>query len=228
MTLDTKIKVLIVDDMPNMRKTIRNMLRSIGFANIEEAADGEKALEKINSGGFGLVISDWKMPRMDGIQLLKKTRDNIDLKSIPFLIITAEISQNQIAQAAETEVDGYIIKPFNAATLKNKIENVFERKSKPSPIDAIINLSKAMIKAGQNSNALEALLNALKEYPNSARLMATIGKAYEENENYQEAKKFYNKARKSNPMFVSAHAGLGELYLKLDDHEKALEYLEAA
>ena len=191
MEIDTKIKVLVIDDMPNMRKTLKNMLRSIGFKNISEAPDGQSGLEKIKSGRFGLVISDWNMPMMSGIQLLKKTREDIDNKSIPFLMVTAEISPDQIAHAAETEVDGYVIKPFNATTLKRKIENVFERKSKPSPIDAMINLGKAMVRDEQHASAIRALHKALDEHPQSARLMVAIGEAYEAQSNFSVAGEYY-------------------------------------
>ncbi len=228
MEFDTKIKVLVIDDMPNMRKTIKNMLRSIGFSRIIEAQDGQNGLEKIESGGVGLVISDWNMPRMNGIQLLKKTRENVDTRSIPFLIVTAEISQAQIAYAAETEVDGYVIKPFDAATLKKKIKSIFERKSKPSPIDAMINLGKAMIRGEQYANAIGAFHKALDEYPDSARLMVAIGEAYEAQLNFVVAGEYYLKARKANPLFVKAINQLVELHMRQKDHKKALKFMEEA
>jgi len=226
--LDTSIRVLVIDDMPNMRKTIKNMLRNIGFSRIIEAQDGQSGLEKIKSGGFGLVISDWNMPMMSGIQLLKKTRDDIDTRSLPFLMITAEISQAQIAHAAETEVDGYVIKPFDADTLKKKIKSIFERKSKPSPIDAMVNLSKAMIQDKQYANAIGALDKALEEYPKSARLMVTMGDAYEGQLNFAVAGEYYLKARKINPMFVKAINQLASLYMRQNDHKKALKFMEEA
>ncbi|VAX15579.1 Chemotaxis regulator - transmits chemoreceptor signals to flagellar motor components CheY [hydrothermal vent metagenome] len=228
MELDTKIKILVIDDMPNMRKTIKNMLRSIGFSRIIEAHDGQNGLEKIESGGFGLVISDWNMPVMNGIQLLKKTRENVDTRSIPFLIVTAEISQAQITYAAETEVDGYVIKPFDAATLKKKIESIFKRKSKPSPIDAMINLGRAMIRGEQYANAIDALNRALEEYPKSARLMVAIGDAYEAQLDFAVAGEYYLKARKTNPLFVKAINQLAGLHLRQKDHKKALKFMEEA
>lgn len=228
MELDTTIKVLVVDDMANMRKTLMNMLRQIGFSDISEAQDGQSGLNKIKSGGLGLIISDWNMPVMSGIQLLKKTREDIDTKSIPFLMVTAEITQAQIAHAAETEVDGYVIKPFNAATLKRKIEKVFERRSKPSPIDAMINLGKAMIRDKQYANAISALHKALDEYPQSARLMATIGEAYEAQFNVHLAYEYYLKAKKINPLFVKTINQLASLFMSQNDPKKALKFMEEA
>ncbi len=121
------MKILIVDDFSTMRRIIKNLLRDLGFNNTSEADDGNTALPMLKSGGFDFLISDWNMPGMQGIDLLKAVRADADLSSLPVLLVTAESKKEQIIEAAQAGVNGYIVKPFNAATLKEKIEKIFER-----------------------------------------------------------------------------------------------------
>src|SRR4051812_32086498 len=117
-------KVLVVDDYSTMRRIIRNLLAQIGFADVEEAADGPTALRKLQSGGYTLVISDWNMEPMTGLQLLQEVRGNSQLKELPFIMVTAESKTDNVVAAKQAGVSNYIIKPFNAETLKKKIESV--------------------------------------------------------------------------------------------------------
>jgi len=117
-------KVLVVDDYSTMRRIIRNLLTQIGFADVDEAADGPTALRKLETGGFTLVISDWNMEPMTGLQLLQEVRGNAQLKALPFIMVTAESKTENVVAAKEAGVSNYIIKPFNAETLKKKIESV--------------------------------------------------------------------------------------------------------
>jgi two-component system, chemotaxis family, chemotaxis protein CheY len=119
-----KEKVLVVDDYATMRRIIRNLLEQIGFTDIEEAADGESALRKITAGGFGLVISDWNMEPMTGLELLQKVRAEARYKELPFIMVTAESKTENVITAKQAGVSNYIIKPFNAETLKKKIDSV--------------------------------------------------------------------------------------------------------
>ena len=117
-------KVLVVDDYSTMRRIIRNLLTQIGFADVDEAADGPTALRKLETGGFTLVISDWNMEPMTGLQLLQEVRGNAQLKALPFIMVTAESKTDNVVAAKAAGVSNYIIKPFNAETLKKKIESV--------------------------------------------------------------------------------------------------------
>ncbi|WP_028491599.1 chemotaxis response regulator CheY [Thioalkalivibrio sp. ALE19] len=121
------MKILIVDDFSTMRRIIKNLLRDLGFNNTMEADDGSTALPMLQNGDFDFLITDWNMPNMPGIDLLREVRKDERLKSLPVLMVTAEAKRDQIVEAAEAGVNGYIVKPFTAETLKEKIEKIFER-----------------------------------------------------------------------------------------------------
>ena len=123
--IDFKMKVLIVDDMSTMRRIVRNSLKQLGFENMEEAEDGKGALAKLREGGFGLIVSDWNMPTMSGLELLKAIRQDDSLKAIPVLMVTAEAKKENILEAVQAGVNNYVVKPFTAATLKEKIDKIF-------------------------------------------------------------------------------------------------------
>ena len=124
MAIDKSMNVLIVDDYKTMLRIIRNLLKQIEFNNVEEATDGADALVKLRTGNFGLVISDWNMAPMSGLQLLQEVRADIRLKSTPFIMVTAESKTENVVAARQAGVSSYIVKPFNAATLRDKIEKV--------------------------------------------------------------------------------------------------------
>ncbi|AZL86200.1 MULTISPECIES: chemotaxis response regulator CheY [Aliivibrio] len=121
------MKILIVDDFSTMRRIVKNLLRDLGFNNTQEADDGLTALPLLKKGGFDFVVTDWNMPGMQGIDLLKTIRADGELKHLPVLMITAEAKREQIIEAAQAGVNGYIVKPFTAATLKEKLDKIFER-----------------------------------------------------------------------------------------------------
>jgi len=121
------MKILIVDDFSTMRRIIENVLRHLGFNNTHEAADGNSALAMLQNGNFDFLVTDWNMPGMSGIDLLKAVRADAKLASLPVLMVTAESKREQIIEAAQAGVNGYIVKPFTAVTLKAKIEKIFER-----------------------------------------------------------------------------------------------------
>ncbi len=124
MAIDYNMPILIVDDYRTMLKIIRNLLKQLGFTNVEEATDGSEALGKLRDGEFDLVISDWNMEPMTGLQLLKEVRADERLRAVPFIIITAESKIENVVAAKEAGVSNYIVKPFNAATLKAKLTSV--------------------------------------------------------------------------------------------------------
>ncbi len=124
MSVEKSMPVLIVDDYKTMLRIIRNLLKQLGFENVEEATDGSAALRKMRERGFGLVISDWNMEPMTGLQLLREVRADGQLRDTPFIMITAESKKENVVAAKEAGVSNYIVKPFNAATLKTKLEAV--------------------------------------------------------------------------------------------------------
>lgn len=125
--LNKDMKILIVDDFSTMRRIIKNLLRDLGFTNTVEADDGLTALPILNAGGIDFLVTDWNMPGMQGIDLLKAVRADEKLSTMPVLMVTAEQKREQIIEAAQAGVNGYIVKPFTAATLKEKIDKIFER-----------------------------------------------------------------------------------------------------
>ena len=128
--MDKSIRILIVDDFSTMRRIVKNLLNDLGFFNTAEADDGSTALVELRKAPFDLVITDWNMPGMPGIDLLKAIRADDALKTIPVLLVTAEAKREQIIEAAQAGVNGYIIKPFTAATLEDKLVKIFERMEK--------------------------------------------------------------------------------------------------
>ncbi|MDH5764409.1 MAG: chemotaxis response regulator CheY [Gammaproteobacteria bacterium] len=125
--MDKNMKILIVDDFSTMRRIIKNLLRDLGFNNTQEADDGTTGLPMLQTGNFDFLVTDWNMPGMTGIDLLKAVREDPKLQNLPVLMVTAEAKKEQIVMAAQAGVNGYIVKPFTAQTLKEKIEKIFER-----------------------------------------------------------------------------------------------------
>jgi two-component system chemotaxis response regulator CheY len=121
------MKILVVDDFSTMRRIIKNLLRDLGFTNVSEADDGSTALPMLQNGDFDFVVTDWNMPGMQGIDLLREIRKDDNLKHMPVMMVTAEAKKEQIVAAAQAGVNGYIVKPFTAATLKGKLDKIFER-----------------------------------------------------------------------------------------------------
>lgn len=124
MSVDTSMQVLVVDDYKTMIRIIRNLLKQLGFNNVDDAADGSSALEMMRSRKYGLVISDWNMEPMTGYELLKEVRSDEKLKATPFIMVTAESKTENVIAAKKAGVNNYIVKPFNAATLKGKLVTV--------------------------------------------------------------------------------------------------------
>jgi two-component system, chemotaxis family, chemotaxis protein CheY len=124
MAVDTTMSVLIVDDYKTMLRIIRNLLKQIGFENVDDAADGAEALERLREKEYGLVISDWNMEPMTGFELLKEVRADDKMRKTPFIMVTAESKTDNVVAAKQAGVDNYIVKPFNAETLKSKLAAV--------------------------------------------------------------------------------------------------------
>lgn len=121
------MKILVVDDFSTMRRIVKNLLRQIGYSDIEEAEDGEQAYSKLKNGGFSFVVSDWNMPNMDGLELLKKVRSDPELKDLPILMVTAEAEKDKVVTAIQAGVNNYIVKPFTGEVLKEKMDKILEK-----------------------------------------------------------------------------------------------------
>ena len=124
---DKNLKILVVDDFSTMRRIVRNLLKELGYTNVDEAEDGVVALQKLKGGNFQFVVTDWNMPNMTGIELLRAIRADAGLKHLPVLMITAEAKKENSIEAAQSGASGYIVKPFTAGTLEEKLGKIFEK-----------------------------------------------------------------------------------------------------
>lgn len=127
---DPNMKFLVVDDFSTMRRIVRNLLKELGYSNVEEAEDGADGLAKLRSAKFDFVVSDWNMPNMDGLTMLQNIRADAALSKIPVLMVTAEAKKENIIAAAQAGASGYVVKPFTAATLDEKLSKIFEKMEK--------------------------------------------------------------------------------------------------
>ncbi|MFP5394205.1 MAG: chemotaxis response regulator CheY [Gammaproteobacteria bacterium] len=127
---DPKLRFLVVDDFSTMRRIVRNLLKELGYANVDEAEDGVMALAKLRSEPFDFVVSDWNMPNMDGLTMLQNIRADPALAKLPVLMVTAEAKKENIIAAAQAGANGYVVKPFTAATLDEKLNKIFEKLDK--------------------------------------------------------------------------------------------------
>ncbi len=127
---DPNTKFLVVDDFSTMRRIVRNLLKELGYSNVEEAEDGAIALSMLQKGNFEFVVTDWNMPNMDGLTLLQRIRSDAALAKLPVLMVTAEAKKENIIAAAQAGANGYVVKPFTAATLDEKLSKIFEKLGK--------------------------------------------------------------------------------------------------
>ncbi|HHN64583.1 MAG TPA: chemotaxis protein CheY [Nitrospirae bacterium] len=121
------MRILVVDDFSTMRKIVKNVLKQLGYSNIEEAENGAEALKKLRAKKFDFVVSDWNMPNMDGLEMLKTIRSDSELKDLPVLMVTAEAEKDKVIAAIKAGVNNYIVKPFTAETLKQKMEQIYQK-----------------------------------------------------------------------------------------------------
>ena len=126
MPADPNMKILVVDDMVTMRRIVKNILKQLGFANVEEAENGQEALQKLQTDRYGFVVSDWNMPVMTGIDMLRAIRADEKLRTTPVLMVTAEAQQSNLVEAVQAGVSNYIVKPFTAEILQEKIAKIFK------------------------------------------------------------------------------------------------------
>ena len=226
--VNDKLIFLIVDDIANMRRTIRNMLKYMGYKNFYEAENGKVALSKLRTHKIDFVLADWNMPVMNGMELLKAMKQDERLKFIPFIMITGELDKSIIAEAAEYGADEYLIKPFVAKTLQKKIENALSSRTSPGKPSYHYFLGEKLLTENRDKEALEQFKKAIKLDNKFLRAYAGMAKVLIKNKKYQEAEKVLKEALKINPNFIEGNQLLGEVYLEMDKDEEALHYLKQA
>ncbi|MEE8484587.1 MAG: tetratricopeptide repeat protein [Nitrospinota bacterium] len=219
---------LIVEDIPNMRKTIHNMLRSLGWRNAIEVDDGDTALHRLKTMPIDFVICDILMPRMPGLELLRTVREEPTLRDIPFLMVTADGSDSQVALAAEEEVDGYVVKPFVAKTLEEKIKAILHKKTNPSEVDVHLKLGIVYKDGKMYEKALGEFQKAIEIEPDSARTLLSIGEIHDLMGNEEKAEEYIQQSTAANPSYIKAHQKMSDFYTKQGNEEKAISALSNA
>ena len=220
--------VLVVDDMTNMRRTIKNMLRQIGSSNVMEADDGDTALNALRgNAGCRFILLDWNMPRMPGIHAAREIRADAATQDVPILMITAEVDRAQIAQAGEIGVNGYIIKPFVANLLAEKMRAILDARANPPEHVKLIKVGEELLRQGQHQKALQ-LFERAKDLRDTARIHVHIGEAFEMGGDADKAQASYATAIQQNPQFLKAHVKSADLHLKEGNQDAALESLQKA
>ena len=223
-----KFKVLVVDDKINMRRTIRNMLRQMGISNIREAEDGDVAVERLKAEPFDFVICDWNMPRMSGVEVLKIARGELNLKDLPFVMVTAEVEEGTVAEVIEADVDGYILKPFVPRTLEDKFIQILERKQAPSPAEIHFQIAEVHMKARNFDMVHQELDEVARLSPRSPKLHYARGLAFEAQGDLDQAEQAYAMARKVGPKFIRAHEKLAKIYEKKGKTAEMMAVLKEA
>jgi tetratricopeptide (TPR) repeat protein len=224
------MNVLIVDDMENMCKAIRSMLKVLNIGGQAFCAyngiDAWKILERGEK--IDLAIIDWNMPGMTGVELLGHIRDNRDLRDLPVIMVTAEANREIVAEAAESDIDAYILKPITVKALENRIKMVIDKANNPPPM--LLHLKKARIleESGYVDNAIDEAFLAMDANPSSSRPVRELGCLYLKKGDLEGAEKLFLKAVQMNEMDVLAFHSLGDIYLKRGDVESAAKYYERA
>jgi CheY-like chemotaxis protein len=217
--------ILIVDDKPNMRKTVRNMLRVLGFNSFREAEDGLDAYRKLEAEPADMILCDWNMPRMNGYEFLLRVRESELFKHVPFLMVTGEVEAGTVAQAIESDVDGYIIKPFVPQVLEEKLVEVLAKRLEPSEVDQQLNKAEDLMENGRFEEAHAVLNQAESLVPRSPRVHYARGRVFEGEGRPEQAVEAYNTARQTGPRFVKARERLSQLYKEAGRTEEMLEVL---
>ena len=224
-----KMRVLIVDDIISMCKSIRNMMRVIGYGKkFFYANNGKEALKILQEEHIDLVLLDYNMPGMTGGELISHIRENRNLRDLPVIMVTAEAYQDYVAEAAESAIDAYILKPLTIKVLKEKISIVVEKANNPPPMVDHLKKARGFEDEGDIDEAVMEAKLAMEANPNSSRPIRDLGYYYFKKDDLKEAERWLLKAAEMNYMDVFAFHYLGELYFKVNDIEKAQYYFEKA
>lgn len=214
--------VLVAEDLPGMRRTIRAMLKQIGLGNVVEADDGDTAMRAVNTQeNCRFIILDWNMPRMSGIEVVREIRSKPKSQDIPILMITGEIGRAEVAQAGEAGVNGYIVKPFVAKTLEEKIMAIFSARANPPDHVKLLKAGEEFVLRGEYEKAL-ALFEEARELRESARIHVSIGETRELIGQDDKAHESYDAAIELNPLYINAYLRSAALYQKQGNLDAAL------
>lgn len=206
------LKVLVVDDKANMRRTVKSMLRAMGFHKFADADDGDVALRMIESEPFDMVICDWNMPRMKGVSILREIRKDKKYDDMPFLMVTGEVEESRVAESIEAEVDAYIIKPFQIQTLEEKLIQILSKRRAPSALDLLFKEAEEHRSHAQYGMAHKALDKAAQIRPRSPMLHYQRGLVFEAERKPAEAEKCFALAKQIGPLFIRAHDKLAHIH----------------
>lgn len=220
--------IITVDDQIIIRKMVKSFLSHLGVSplNMREADDGDTALGLINElkEKVGIILLDWNMPRVPGIDVLRTIRENTETRHIPVLMVTAETKEEQIVRAVEEGINNYLIKPFTASDLEEKMLNIFS----PPPYVKLMNEAEKLIENGDNEKAITILEGVLRQKPESAGARMLLGRAHKNMGDLQNAKKNYQEAAEKNPHFIKALNALSGFLLEKGENEEALRVLAQA
>jgi len=224
-----QMSVLIVDDMENMCKSIRGMLKVLNYGSrFKFAYNGAEAWAALKKNPLDFAIVDWNMPSMTGVELLGRIREDKTLRDMPVVMVTAEANREIVAEAAESDIDAYILKPLTVKSLGDKIADVVEKANHPPPMAYHLKQARDLEEAGDMEGALAQAQEAMKAETRSTRPIREIGKIYLKMNRLTEAETWLTKAAKLNTLDVFAFHHLGELYLKQNRINKAAEYFDKA
>lgn len=223
-----ELTILIVDEQLSMRRIIKEMLRRMGYKKFLEADDDEVALDYLRSQRVGLILCEWRMIHMAGVEVLRFVRQEEPLHNLPFIMLTTEANKDLVSLAGELDVDAYLLKPFTIVQLEDKIKAALARRLTQSSIDVHLQWGLAYLLANQINEAEASFQQAVAIDPKSPGTMLALGQAYQGQGDDQRALTYMQKALELAPKFVKAHEALARLFHKLKRPEKALRHLKEA
>jgi two-component system chemotaxis response regulator CheY len=224
------LNVLVVDDMPAIRRMLRQMLQHLGVkGDILEAGDGQEAWEALQARPFDLIVCDINMPRMNGLDLLRRLRATSQYQTTPFLMISGEVSEDIIAASAESEVDGYLLKPFKVDSLEGRLRSIILHRYQPSQGETLFRKANEFLLDDQPSKALAVLEKlTLPPFRKQAKVLNLMGECHRSLGSQDEAVSCFNEAMELNPKYLKAYQNLSGVLESRGDLAAARQYLEEA
>ncbi len=219
---------LAVDDVSAVRIMLRTMLRNLGVKTVLTASDGEEAFEKIKKEQVDFVVCDWQMPVISGIELLMTLRSMESYKRIPFLMVSGVVDEKKIMQAGESEIDGYLTKPFSEQQLGKAVHAVLMKREKLSQLEVELGMVEVYLKSGKREQAYAEAERLMREYPKSARVANVLGNVLSSIGKKKEAIDVLKRAIQLNPLYLRSYESLGDVYKAKGDLDHALEMYEKA